>query len=276
MVKKAIFGECLYEMFVRIREKRNLPLLYGIMAFCISLLLCVGCSNNSVPTSNSDGSEKSHDKDSTCLSITEGEVLYDFGYVKPNEKHEVDFIIQNPTENDLSLRRVRSECNCMYALNPPKTIPAKGTSTLKLVFVAPVKPQCYDKKLIVQQTESRDFPLFALHVNADVGRPLICRPENIDLGTLKRQEDREVSVTISNRGSIAVRPIYATSSVDGFIAKNPRAEIPPGGELAIPLKIHLEEEAKEKRNALVNIHTDLTNQPQVAVKIQYSLENTSK
>lgn len=275
MVNTVIFGKCFRKVFAGVLANRILSFTTEIVLFIAILLFPGGCSkkssqpNNPMDTNIPPGSSK------TCASITQGELLYDYGYVQPNEKHEVHFTIQNPTKDNIQIQRVRSECKCMYASNPPQMIPPDGDASITLVFVSPKKPQYYDKKLIIQTT-SRLYPLLALRIKADVDRPLVCRPETTNLGTLERKEDRETSVTIFNRGNSTVRPIYATSSVDGFVAQIPRAEIPPGGELIIPLKIHLEGEAQENGTALVTIQTDVSSQPQISARFQYSLTNHSK
>lgn len=274
MVNKAIFKESLCLRKTGIYSKCHILIVYWV-GIIVVLLLCIGCSKSSSHSKSPLDNNNQCPSSRTRATITKGQILYDFGYVKPNEKHEIDFTILNPTGNDIQIQRVRSECKCMYAPRPPKTIPANKDTSLKMIFIAPKKPQYYDKKLIVQTT-SRLYPLFVLRIKADVDRPLLCRPDKIDVEILGKKVDREISVTIFNRGLNAVRPIYSTSSVEGFIAQIPRAEIPPGGELNIPLKIHLERELHEKGNALVNIHTDLSSQPQIAFKVQYSLANTAK
>lgn len=275
MVNEAIFNNCLSVPIAGIPPKCRLSSLYNVVIVNVVLLLCLGCSKESSPSSGPDGAKKHRDLRKINFSIVDREALYDFGYVEQSAKHEFEFTLYNPTQKDLQIQRVRSGCACMYAVNPPKIIPAGSASSVQLVFLAPNKPQIYDSKLMIQ-TADRDVPLFALHVKADVGRPLICRPETIHVDALERNTDRDVSVTISNRGTATVRPVYATSSVDGIIAQIPRAEIPPKGSLAIPLKIHLNGESPDPGDALVYIHTDLSSQPQIGVKIQYSLANVSK
>jgi hypothetical protein len=195
---------------------------------------------------------------------------FDFGYVKPKSKHSVVFVVHNPTSRTLAIRKVRSECKCMLAPNPPKEIPAGGKSLVRVDFVAPKDRMRYSKRILLQTGDAK-YPLVTLRVKADVGLPLEAVPKTVVLGAIRPGQKRQGKVTIRNRGGKPVRPIYSTSTVPGCLALIPRAQIPAGGELEIPLSVRAAAGATGARRATVRIHTDCAAQPRVDLEVRFTI-----
>jgi hypothetical protein len=68
-----------------------------------------------------------------------------------------------------------------------------------------------------------------------------------------------------------VRPIYATSSDSACVALVPRALVPAGGSLALPVRVRAHGASIGKHKASVAVHTDSKAQPALAVPVVYEV-----
>lgn len=199
---------------------------------------------------------------------------HDFGFVGPGTVHYVAFNLRNPAGTPLKLRKVHSECGCMQVVDPPAVIPAGGEAAVKVRLAAPKKTLTYSKRVIVLPEGNR--PAIALQVSARVGLPLEAEPKTIDLGMLVVGEQRQAFLTVVNHGDKAVRPVYGTSTLAGCLPKVPRADVPPGGRLAIPIEVRAAGTSAMTATAAtetgtVRIQTDSDKQPTVEAQVRYGV-----
>ena len=196
--------------------------------------------------------------------------VHDFGFVQPGSTHVVDFVVANPLETPLAIRRARSECKCMAAVKPPKSVPAKGSVKLRVVFVAPKDSMRYSKRIALLTTDKR-LPAVMVRVKANVGLPLRIEPKVLELGALIAGQEGRGEVTIVNMAAKPVRLAYSTSNQPGCIALIPRAPVPAGGRLTIPVVVRPRAGSDRPRRATVRIHTDFAGQTSLAVPVRYTV-----
>lgn len=202
------------------------------------------------------------------VSATGDQAGHDFGFVKPKAVAYVAFSVRNPAKSPLRMHKIQSECKCMVILSAPKLIKPESSDMVKVKFIAPEDNITYSKRIVLLTTDSAR-PIIALRIRAKVGLPLEVRPQQLDLGTLVRGRQRKVNVTLLNRGDRPVRPVYATSSAAACTALIPRALIPAGGKLSVPIHIKTRDVPPGERTATISIHTDCSSQSVVNVQLRY-------
>ncbi len=195
---------------------------------------------------------------------------YDFGFVEPNSRHIIDFVVANAADAPLTILRTRSECKCMTAPAPPTSVPAGGSVKVRVVFVAPKESMRYSKRIVLQTTD-KTRPVVTVRVKADVGRPLVIAPKVLEMGDLPAGGKTRGTVTIHNRSGKEVRLAYSTSSQSGCIALIPRAPVPAGGQLSVPIAVTTTAASARPRRVTVTIHTDCAGQRQLSVPVRYTV-----
>jgi uncharacterized protein DUF1573 len=232
-----------------------------VLAACIGFM--VSGRNPSVPRNepaDSGPASPSPDRVETVrVAATATEASHGFGLVKAGSKHSVTFLIDSSSASDVSVRRIRSECDCMTVSRPPKCLAAGATTAVQVDLEVPSDTQHYSQRILLQ-TSDPARPLIALQIQADIGLPLIARTVRPDT------EGGDVRIVLTNRGDREIRPVYATSSMPEVVARVPRATVPAGGDLAIPLT-GPDSALTAARCIKISIFTDCPTQPRVDVEI---------
>jgi hypothetical protein len=194
---------------------------------------------------------------------------HDYGFVMPGSHHKADFRLRLPqVKSPIKIKRVRTDCPCLKVAETPEALTPGQDSLLGLVLIAPDARERYEGKVIVQ-TEDKTLPLIAIEVSADVGMPLRVSPSPLDLGVVPAGREMRATVSLANRGTQAIRPVYATSSKPECIARIPRATVAPKGTLEIP--VLLTSSGSGRQRATLTIHTDSDLQPTVEIPIRYEV-----
>ena len=107
------------------------------------------------------------------IEVKSGE--YHFGYVEPKNAYKVRLALPNPSDKPLLIRSARSECKCMTASAPDKTVLPGQPLVVQVVLQAPEKPIPYNQRLLFQ-TDNPKCPNITLRIKADVGLPLAAEP----------------------------------------------------------------------------------------------------
>jgi hypothetical protein len=207
--------------------------------------------------------------DAAVIAAGPAGTSFDLGFVKPGSRHEVVYRLQVPDSKGMTVKRIRSGCECMTLGSKPETIASGKATDVRVVFVAPGKATAYDESIFIQ-TDSKTAPLITLTLKADVGLPLAAEPATLDLGRLEPGKKMHKVVKLLNRGQEQVRPAYATSSRTDCIVEIPRAIIAGGGALEIPVEIQAGT-APGKQTVMVQIYTDSPTQPLVPLRIAYEV-----
>ncbi|MHC4717957.1 MAG: Ig-like domain-containing protein [Planctomycetota bacterium] len=193
---------------------------------------------------------------------------HDFGYVLPESRHGVIFELTGGGKA-VRILKDRSECACMEVAKLPKQIPASGGVSVPVSFVAPKDNLNYAKRIVLM-TDDPDRQVIQLMIKAAVGRPLELRPGRLDLGEVAAGGRHRTEFTVVNHGAKAFRPIYSTASGGGCIAAIPRAVMPPGGRVSIPVIVDAGT-STGSRKATVYIHTDCPDQPRLELPVRYEV-----
>jgi hypothetical protein len=204
------------------------------------------------------------------VRVESGTAEYSVDYVEPGTKHSVVFAIHNKSKVPTGIKRVRSDCDCLKVPAPPAVLAGDATTQVKVDFDAPKEARNYSQKVVLQ-TEGPKNPQIVLLVLARVGMPLECEPEVVNLGKLIAGELRYGTLTILNRSNVPIHPAYATTTDPACITHIPRAPVPPGGKLQVPLSARARSGQPSKHKAKLDIHTDCQGQPRFAVNVEYEI-----
>ncbi len=182
-----------------------------------------------------------------------------FGYVEPQSTHHTVFVVKNPSDKTLSIKAIIAECSCTRVLFKPTEIPARGEVEVPVEFVPPAEMGEYSKRIFV--VGNGTDPIATLQVRASIGLALGVEPSAL---TLPRAASEEISVTVVNHGTTAVRLLYSTSTIKGCTAVVPREPIAPGGSVKLPVRWSGTSDARSF-DGILQIHTNDKRQPTLSV-----------
>ncbi|MCY2925133.1 MAG: DUF1573 domain-containing protein [Planctomycetota bacterium] len=202
-------------------------------------------------------------KPAPVTKITNGE--YDFGLVDPKGRHTVELALPNPAGRRLGVTRVKSECECIVGQCAKGPYEARDLIPVRVTFVAPALPTRYDERLVLV-TDDAKRPTIPIRIRANVGLPLAAGVVSVEPAEIVNRKSIEKPVEIVNNGRKPVRLVYSTSSRGGCVARVPRAPVPAGGKLSVPIVIATKELGRDA--IVIDIATDLPTQPTLAVTVR--------
>jgi hypothetical protein len=188
------------------------------------------------------------------------------GYVPAGEDVPVRVRIHNGLRRELPVEAVVADCACLRVEAFPEAIPPSTPAEVLAVYETPDQPARSSKRLAIF-TADEQYPHLMLDIQADVGRPLVALPAEVDLRRAA-EGGAKGTVRIRNRGDSPVRLLYSTSSVPGCFAVIPNVSIEPGGEVEIAVVARTA--AGGKQAADVRIHTDCPTQGTVSVRVLHA------
>lgn len=203
-----------------------------------------------------------------AIDLTEPKLEVDFGYIEPESTHTGRFILSNDSEKHVFIRRIDSECKCTTVDEQPKAIPAGQSVRVPFTFVAPADRTNYAKRVVLYTKDNETKPIVCT-LRARIGLPLRADPAVIDLGDIGGVVPSDPKITLHNDGDKPVPLLYALSSAPGLYAQVPRASIPAGGSIDIPLKIEPSELKAGTHTVNVTVHVDEPAQRSVGVRVKY-------
>ncbi|MFA6133748.1 MAG: DUF1573 domain-containing protein [Phycisphaerae bacterium] len=83
------------------------------------------------------------------------EATCNLGEIRKDSKHTVTFTIENPSGRTVRISKIRGDCGCITAVNPPKELAATGATRVKVKFVAPNVAVPYVSRLILVTDDPR-------------------------------------------------------------------------------------------------------------------------
>jgi len=192
--------------------------------------------------------------------VKAGAQRHSLGFVKPQSRYVIEYPLGNPASQSWRAGEALSECQCMAVLKSPREIPAGGTATAQVLFVAPDERLHYRKRVLLPSADPRQPPV-ELWLEAQVGLPLELQPQLVELTAGGDGLEQQGQVRLVNHGDKPVRPLYATSGSNWCIARIPALSAPPGGSVAIPIVARPAAGATSAQSATIRIHTDCADQP---------------
>lgn len=190
---------------------------------------------------------------------------YDFGLVDPKSKHTVELAMPNPAGRRIGISKVKSECECIVGKASKASYGASEPVRMSVTFVAPAGATRYDERLVLV-TDDPKRPAIPIRIKANVGLPLEAGAVWVSPEEAQSKKSIEKSVEIVNGGKKPVRLVYSTSARPGCVARVPRAPVPAGGKLAVPIIVATKELGKDA--VMVDVATDMPTQPTISVAIR--------
>jgi len=92
------------------------------------------------------------------------------GIIFAGKQIESQAIVKNTGTGELTIKNVRSNCECVLVNKYPKTLQANKSDTLKFSFIAPTKPE-QTKKTIYIETSDKAHPIVELPIYANIVPP---------------------------------------------------------------------------------------------------------
>jgi len=155
-------------------------------------------------------------------------------FIEPKSTHRVRFVLDNATEDDWTIRSVRSECNCMKCINAPKTLGAGKSVAITIELKAPEKSQTYSKQVVVF-TDSQRAPAIKYRLTARIGLPLRVVPATMNLDRIPESREYEQTIEVVNDGQKPVKVLYTTSTDAACYARVPARPVAGGSRLRLPV-----------------------------------------
>ncbi len=195
---------------------------------------------------------------------------YDFGYMQPQGKQAVVFIVKNTLGRAMTIKDIKRECDCTaVSLKTPATVAPGQTLAVDVDFTAPKDRTNYVTRVMLF-TDDPARPILPLTLRATVGLPLTFVPRRVNLGTLTSGQKVEGAVDLTNASAAAV-------TLKAAFAKGPKCSVTaPMGGLAAGKAAKIEyvfEAAASPGNYEIKIciETDSADQPQACLSVEYTV-----
>lgn len=179
-----------------------------------------------------------------ALAEINDESHFNFGRVVEGKKIEHTFTVFNDSNERKIIRKIKSSCGCTAVIPDEKEIMPKGKTTVKTILhTAGLKGKIEKKVELFLDNEEQPLTLYLsgqVINQPDRGpNPEISVSANpVNLGLLKRGEDKIFSVTIENRGKaqLNIRNFKIGREKDGLtLDKHP---ILPGKKIEASFSYH--------------------------------------
>jgi hypothetical protein len=86
----------------------------------------------------------------TVVTVTGSETVGKLGDVAPGSVHTVVFVIANPRDQVVQIRKVRADCACTSVVDQPAKIDPHGTARVTLRLEAPQTAMPLEERILVQ------------------------------------------------------------------------------------------------------------------------------
>ena len=192
---------------------------------------------------------------------------HDFGYVEPLSVHRFAFEIINPTDRDWRILSVKTECDCLVALESPELVKANEKQVLPMEFHVPKEKQHYVKKIIVA-TDDPEFLEIVYTIDARIGLPLKLVPGHIVFDMEHPGKEQQKIITVINDGTLPVKLLYSKASPAIAFAKIPKDPVPAKGTLELPIVFRIPKETNEIISLDLIIQTSCAEQRTLVLSVR--------
>lgn len=131
-----------------------------------AILACVaaGCSDFMNPK---DSSDQAAAQNATVIEVPGAEAYCDLGDVRRKSERYVTFAIRNDEDKVVCIEKIRSDCECLLAVNPPAQLEPRSVTEIKIRFTAPDIITTYKTRLVLV-TDDPMRKYIMLHVHARI------------------------------------------------------------------------------------------------------------
>lgn len=136
--------------------------------------------------------------------------VYDFGTIIQGKRVEHVFILKNRGDTPLTVTRTKTSCGCTVANMSTKTIAPGRSAELRTAFDSANFGGTIAKTITIDSNDPRT-PAYTLTLKGVVKEQLVIVPRQLNLGQLKAGADKELALTLENKGERTVRLISVTS-----------------------------------------------------------------
>ncbi|RII25846.1 MAG: hypothetical protein CXR31_12635 [Geobacter sp.] len=153
--------------------------------------------------------------------------VHDFGTVVQGKKVDHIFKFRNRGDATLNVIRVRTSCGCTAANVTTKALPPGGKSELTVTFDSSGFGGNISK-LIYIETNDPQKPVTNLTLKGNVAEEISVTPRQLNFGTVKTNESKGITVTVSNQGSKPLKLTGAKSPLPQVRIKTGKTYLKPG------------------------------------------------
>jgi hypothetical protein len=132
-------------------ESKGFSRWVGLIAGAITLAaLAVGCRTSSSEPATQSAAGAAASAGPTVVKVTGSEAVAKLGDVAPGSEHLVAFVIDNPRDQVLGIRKIRSDCACTTPVDQPTQVDPHGTARVTLRYQAPPTLMPLEERVLVQ------------------------------------------------------------------------------------------------------------------------------
>lgn len=153
--------------------------------------------------------------------------VFDFGTIPQGKKVEHAFILYNRGGAPLTIRNTRTSCGCTVANVSSSIIQPGKSAEIKAAFDSSNFFGNVAKTVSVDTNDPKS-PVLTLTLKGTVVEEIVVAPRQVNLGTLRIGTEKEVSITIENRGSKKLQLTDVKSSLSQVEVSVARNVINPG------------------------------------------------
>lgn len=195
---------------------------------------------------------------------------FNFGQVYQGEKVEHTFRFQNVGDAPLHIDKVRTSCGCTAAL-PSATEIAPGESGELSTTFDSGRFRGQVTKTIYLYSNDPLRQVTQLYIRGTVNQEIVQEPARVELGTLTPGEEKEVRVTLTNRGEQEIAFPSVQATVPELQAELSAATLAPDETLQVILKA-VPVEGKTRLSGYVIVKTSSARVPELRIPVYGTVE----
>lgn len=161
---------------------------------------------------------------------------HNFGTITQGIKLDHTFVIKNQGDSSLKIVNIRPTCGCTAA-NATVPIVAPGKSSEIKVTFNSANFFGNVSKTIAVETNDPKTPVFTLTLSGTISEEVAVNPRQLNLGQIKAENTKSVSLSLENRGSKALRLISIKTPMPQAVIRTDKNIVKPGDTATITVNV---------------------------------------
>jgi len=195
--------------------------------------------------------------------------VLNFGTISQGKKLNFAFKLTNNGDSPLSITRTRTSCGCTVAHISTNSIAPGKSAELKITFDSSNFGGKVSKTITVESNDP-EAPSTTITIKGIINEDLVVTPRQLNLGQTHIGSSKEVSVTLENNGTRAIKILSVTTPMPQVKVSLSRNALKPGERLQISVKVSPRPEDRFLSGFLV-VATDIPGKPEITVPLYGSV-----
>jgi len=190
---------------------------------------------------------------------------FNFGRIYQGEKVAHTFRFQNAGDAPLNIQKVRTSCGCTAALLSTEVIPPGETGEVSATFDS-ARFRGNVIKTIYLYTDDPLKPVTQLFLRGNITPEIVQDPERVELGSLRPDEEKQVTVTLKNQGEKVITLSSIQVTTPELQAELSSDALLPGQSAQIHIKA-TPREGKTRLSGYVIVKTNSSHVPELRIPV---------